>query len=190
MSRRQLYFTSLSLVRGRGQRSFWPEDNRGTFAVHQPMSALGQKRTSAENERMPQGGLYFCKSNVSQCEHVAGGTDLQPAVILRIHKASVIRTCATVLFAELSFYIANLEWVSGNWDLKMSKIAVADCSGVGDVVMPKPSFTPRPSGDTRIPARHSIDVNQSRSNAVDKRNSGCLVPISMSALGHKQMKSL
>src|SRR5262245_33017975 len=32
------------------------------------------------------------------------------------------------------------------WDLKMSKTAVADCSGVGDVVMPKPSFTPRPPG--------------------------------------------
>jgi len=72
------------------------------------------------------------------------------------------------------------------WDLKMSKIAVADCSGVGDVVMPKHSFMPRPSEDTRIPARHSIDVNQSRSNAVDKRNSGCLVPVSMSALGQKQ----
>jgi len=69
------------------------------------------------------------------------------------------------------------------WDLKMSKIAVADCSGVGDVVMPKHSFMPRPSEDTRIPARHSIDVNQSRSNAVDKRNSGCLVPVSMSAFG-------
>src|SRR5215468_714653 len=68
------------------------------------------------------------------------------------------------------------------WDLKMSKIAVADCSGVGDVVMPKHSFMPRPSEDTRIPARHSINVNQSRSNAVDKRNSGCLVPVSMSAL--------
>src|SRR5262249_40058294 len=72
------------------------------------------------------------------------------------------------------------------WDLKMSKIAVADCSGVGDVVMPKHSFMPRPSEDTRIPPRHSIDLNQSRSNAVDKRNSGCLVPVSMSALGQKQ----
>src|SRR5262245_28573039 len=72
------------------------------------------------------------------------------------------------------------------WDLKMSKIAVADCSGVGDVVMPKHSFMPRPSEDTRIPARHSIDVNQSCSNAVDKRDSGCLVPVSMSAMGQKQ----
>jgi hypothetical protein len=46
-----------------------------------------------------------------------------------------------VIFEELSFYIANLEWVSGNAVLgfEMSKMALADCSGVGDVVMPKHS---------------------------------------------------
>src|SRR5262245_6520833 len=75
---------------------------------------FGPTADICRSRTLPQGGLYFCKSNVSQCEHVAGGADLQPAVILRIHKASVIMACVTVLFEELSFYIANLERVSGN----------------------------------------------------------------------------
>ena len=76
------------------------------------------------------------------------------------------------------------------WDLKMSKMAVADCSGVGDVVMPKHStfhgwyFTPSLSKETRTPAQHSIDVNQSHHNALIKW--GPLRDDLMSALGQKQ----
>ena len=36
------------------------------------------------------------------------GLTYKPAVILRVHKASVILTYATVIFEELRFYIANL----------------------------------------------------------------------------------
>jgi len=43
----------------------------------------------------------------------AGLTSSQPLSSAYI-KASGILTCATVIFEELSFYIANLEWVSGN----------------------------------------------------------------------------
>src|SRR5262245_7602327 len=50
------------------------------------------------------------------------------------------------------------------WDLKMSKMTAADCSGVGDVVMPKLSG---PAKETRTPARHSIDVNQTHYNGAD-----------------------
>jgi hypothetical protein len=48
-------------------------------------------------------------------------------------------------------------------------MAVADCSGVGDVVMPKHSTFSWLVLHTqpRTPARHSIDVNQSRHNGVD-----------------------
>jgi hypothetical protein len=48
-------------------------------------------------------------------------------------------------------------------DLKMSKMAVADCSGVGDVVMPKHTqhfswlvLHPSLSKETKTPARHSV----------------------------------
>jgi hypothetical protein len=66
------------MIGGRRYVRFTPKSGHVQCRSRCPLR--GQKRTSAETERMPQGGLYFCKSNVSQCEHVAGGTALQPAV--------------------------------------------------------------------------------------------------------------
>jgi hypothetical protein len=72
--------------------------------------------------------------------HVWRRTDLHPAAILRIQEASGVFSLATVIFKKLSFYKANPEWVSGIqfWDLKIPKMALADCSGVGDAVIAKP----------------------------------------------------
>ena len=72
--------------------------------------------------------------------HVRCRTDLHPVAILRIQKAGGVISFATVSFKELSFYKVNPERVSGMqfWDLKIPRMALADCSGVGDAVIAKP----------------------------------------------------
>ena len=59
--------------------------------------------------------LYIFANPTSVSVHMsrAGLTSSQP-VSSCVHKASIIQSYAAVLFEELSFYIANFEWVSGN----------------------------------------------------------------------------
>ena len=90
--------------------------NRGTTpALHNSRpSASG----SAAIQFLRQGASYLRKANGSQRElvawlHVVCGSNLQPAVIFRIHKASIVIGRIAVIFKELSFNIPYLERVSG-----------------------------------------------------------------------------
>ena len=72
--------------------------------------------------------------------HVGRRTDLHPVAILRKQKPGGVIGFPTVTFKESSFYKVNPERISGNaiLELKMPKMALADCSGVDDAVIAKP----------------------------------------------------
>ena len=89
--------------------------NRGTTpALHNSRPGVSG---CAAIQFLRQGASYLRKANGCQCErvawlHVVCGSNLQPAVIFRIHKASVVVGRTAVIFKELSFNILYLEWVS------------------------------------------------------------------------------
>jgi hypothetical protein len=64
--------------------------------------------------------IFSNPTSVSVNMSRAGLTSSQP--ILRIHKASFVLTCATVIFEKLSFHVANLERVSGNAVLRFENV--------------------------------------------------------------------